>query len=270
MQTIDSTQAVYQIATATKPLSTDEQKSCWLVFNDGITVLKNFRQRLGKVYQVKDKNFQNFNAELIADFKRSSLPTASDRYKVKKMLEAKDQLVYTNMRMIIKLAKQVSSASLTRDILIQSGIEGMVKSLLKFKPTSDCTTKGKKIQNLSLFEPIEEKKVIEYKLSSYSWFWIRHSIKVEIEKNEQNKAVSNKRGYVHVPLDTVDSQGQNLRVEDSEMLGSVPLSLEELQILDSNPLEIALNYNLTIDLATEWKTDITNKARKFYQTASLV
>ena len=261
---LDPSQSVYRIATANKPLDSDEQRELWETFMAGVSVLENYRIRSGKTYAVADKNFINFNAKLIQDYLTAHTGTLADKHKVKVALKAKDKLVFTNMRLIIQIANKYATTNVDREALIQAGIEGMVKSLLKFKPTSEHKTKNKPV-TLSIFDSNETKpKVLEYKVSSYAWFWIRHTITSEVKKSEQNCSTSNSLGYTHIPLDTVDSQGQNLRVEDSEVLGSIPYSIEELQALESSPLEIAIDRGISMEEAISVKARITKEAKEFY------
>jgi RNA polymerase primary sigma factor len=147
------------------------------------------------------------------EIRRHGLLTGAEEIELAKRIErgdgaAKEQMINSNLRLVVSIAKKYQGQELALLDLIQEGILGLIRAVEKFD-----WRRG-------------------YKFSTYATFWIRQAIQ---------RGVENKARTIRIPVHIVQRQRKITRVErdlstklgrdptDEELVAALELPLEEIE-----------------------------------------
>ncbi|KAG9441827.1 hypothetical protein H6P81_017681 [Aristolochia fimbriata] len=132
---------------------------------------------------------------------------------------SRDRMIYSNLRLVVHVAKQYQGRGLAMQDLLQVGSMGLMKSMEKFKPQAGC------------------------RFSTYAYWWIRQSIKKAIFQHSrtirlpENMYALLKR--VNIARKSFIQQGHLPSIEDlAKSMGMPVVKLERLLLTARNPVSI--------------------------------
>lgn len=258
-QTLENKRLMYAIATYNDLLEKEDQTKEWYVFREAVDILKYYKETYPELAsEFTDKSFTYFNNTLVtAVFDKIGNKSNKDYLRIKRGLKASERLLFSNMRLIIKIVNDFDSSGNFTNDLIQAGIQGFMKALVSFKPYSE----PKKNLQLNLFEEVEEEAVREYKVSSYAFFWIKNFVRRELYSLKGIK--DHKDTSTFLPLDLLNSSEASELNPEIDWYALVKSNPEELDILESTPIEIAMDRKITIESAELLKKDTAEKIKKY-------
>lgn len=256
----------FSIADTVEPLDKEEQLKQWLIFKSGLDVLENFYHTLDPATQKDcyDPHFKYFTKKLIDLCK--SKANSKDKAVISKAIKTKDTLIFTNMRMIISRANAFKQEDIDLSFLINEAILGSIRALVKFVPSS--LDKKKKTLQLSILEPYKEEVVRVYKVSSYMRTWIDCYLRLAVSKQKDLIDQTNKKKeritYVELTPTTnipsyQETSGDLLDYFDLHQLTKEGISY--LEVINSDLIELALDYNLTLQQATDIKNKVVSELK---------
>ena len=272
IDTNDSEYDAFYIATKYNEIDREEQLYHWRIVKAAIICLETHAKihQLVK-YSKKPKFDHYFNYTVISHFHRFNRNKAAMQI-VREGLKSKDMLVFTNMRMIIAEASKYSKNPTVIRQLAQSGTLGVLRAIHGYTEDSRSKKQGHKNTDqlkLNLFDEAvkEEKEVVrEYKFSSYAYFWIRHYVKQASQENLTKVKVQDSQEAYLVPYDSTDSRAGNegnynaYRTKLKWLYSNYP---DEIAVLDSSDMELALDRHISIDEAKLLKEKVSESLRTF-------
>lgn len=146
---------------------------------------------------------------------------------IKGNLKSRDELILSNLRLVVKVASYFENRGIDMDDLVSEGYNGLIKAVDKFNPKLDT------------------------KFSTYAYFWIKQAITQSIKDNKWNSRSEFNTGVTNIDNYLIDNNEDNTLVSTnvSELLNT--LSLREKKIIE---------YYFGIN---KQKLNITDLAQKF-------
>lgn len=268
---INADRSYFKIADETEPLSKEDQLKQWMKFKTALDILEEFYHSNYAVRRIckLDRNFKYFNRQLIDLFFEQEKDSRK-LIDVRRGIKAKDALIFTNMRLIIARAKVFHREGMDLKYLINEGIIGAIRSLIKFVPTT-CDKVSKATQ-LSLFatdEEIKEQETIrEYKVSSYMKTWLDCYMRLAVTTHINlinTPASKDTLPFTYVEFSpTRATEDYEISLEpEIDLYALVKSNPEDLEVLECSVMELALDKGVTVSEAREIKAKVANELRSY-------
>jgi RNA polymerase primary sigma factor len=163
----------------------------------------------GEVPAPAEEHFDDAIKLYLRDIQKTKLLTADEEKELARRIAkgekaARDKMIESNLRLVVKIAKRYINRGLPFLDLIEEGNMGLIKAVERFKLSKEC------------------------RFSTYATWWIRQSIE---------RALVNQSRTIRLPVHVSDDINKMLRVtrEQMQKMNREPSVKEVAAAMDSNP-----------------------------------